>query len=77
LPDIRLRAGSVNEAYSKASKHFEPKRVSHTGNVFDLASYFDTSDPRQSGLRPLRALREAKEAVLEARFQLSVEKQKV
>jgi hypothetical protein len=34
IPAIEGTAGSINEAYTKISTAFEPKRRSHTGNVF-------------------------------------------
>jgi hypothetical protein len=58
------KADSVNHAYTRLSEHFEPHRRSHTANVFDKVFI---KDPKGK-YRPLRHLREDREALHEARF---------
>lgn len=41
IPALEVTAASVNHAYSLISLAFEPKRRSHTANVFDKVVYFD------------------------------------
>lgn len=36
IPALKANAKSLNHAYRLISEHFEPKRISHTGNVFEL-----------------------------------------
>ncbi|MBU1086884.1 MAG: hypothetical protein KKD05_05125 [Candidatus Omnitrophica bacterium] len=35
----KIKASSLNSAYSKISEIYEPKRNSHTGNIFDKVFY--------------------------------------
>ena len=37
IPSLDMKARSLNHAYRLVSEHFEPKRISHSGNVFELA----------------------------------------
>lgn len=34
IPSLELKAGSINQAYTKISKAYQPNRLSNTGNVF-------------------------------------------
>lgn len=52
IPALEGKAFSVNEAYSKISTAFEPKRRSHTGNVFQCV-FVEVDD----NLVPLENLR--------------------
>lgn len=36
IPALDINATSLNHAYRLVSEEFEPKRISHAGNVFDL-----------------------------------------
>ena len=36
IPSLEIRAQSLNHAYRLISEQFEPRRISHTGNVFEL-----------------------------------------
>ena len=36
IPSLEIRAQSLNHAYRLVSEQFEPRRISHSGNVFDL-----------------------------------------
>ena len=38
---VRVQAKSLNQAYTIASKRFEPGRRSHGGRVYDRALYMD------------------------------------
>lgn len=54
IPALGVTAASVNHAYSLISLAFEPKRRSHTANVFDKVVYFD----QQGHVRKLEHLRQ-------------------
>ena len=41
IPALQENASSVNHAYTKISERFEPKRLSHTGNVFQKVLFHD------------------------------------
>lgn len=41
VPSLKSSAESLNEAYTVVSSAFEPKRRSHTGNVFQTIFYLD------------------------------------
>ena len=43
IPSLEIRAQSLNHAYRLISEKFEPRRVSHSGNVFELG-YCKQSD---------------------------------
>lgn len=58
LPDERRRAESINHAYTLVSQVFEPRRRSHSGNVFKRARYL-TGD-RWHRLEDLRREHEVK-----------------
>lgn len=45
---------SVNQAYTRISEHFEPHRLSHAGNVFNLVYFYDT----KLGWQPLSIQRD-------------------
>ena len=36
IPSLKIRAQSLNHAYRLISEQFEPRRISHSGNVFEL-----------------------------------------
>ena len=36
IPSLRMKAKSLNHAYRLVSERFEPRRISHSGNVFEL-----------------------------------------
>lgn len=62
---------SVNQAYTRISEHFEPHRLSHTGNVFNCVYYL------QKPLRiwqPLKRLRDARQAQHESTIAVKPEK---
>ena len=42
IPSLRMKATSLNHAYRLVSERFEPRRISHSGNVFELG-YFKPS----------------------------------
>lgn len=58
LPSLGITAKSVNHAYTKLSEKFEPKRRSHTANVFNTILYLPKG---QHNWRPLEELRQAKQ----------------
>ena len=43
IPSLETRAQSLNHAYRLISEQFEPRRISHSGNVFELG-YCEHSD---------------------------------
>lgn len=47
IPSLDIEASSLNDAYSKISQVFEPKRISHTGNVFNKCYYMHDNNWRQ------------------------------
>ncbi|MCX5643219.1 MAG: hypothetical protein NTZ17_00820 [Phycisphaerae bacterium] len=47
-------AVSLNHAYTLISTHFETKRISHSGNVFQLGWWFDEGQKRWVQLDDLR-----------------------
>jgi len=61
--DDEAGALSINQAYTRLSERFEPKRRSHTGNVFEKVFYVEGDL-----LRPLKILREREEAKLESQL---------
>jgi hypothetical protein len=64
-----IRVASLNEAYSRASELLEPRRRSHTGNVFEKALWLvDHAPPAKVPIepwhnRPLVRLKHLREAV--------------
>jgi hypothetical protein len=62
LPSIMLEAKSVNHAYTLASRHYEKRRRSSGGNVFNCVYYWDDAGVR----RPLKELRTKHEAEFES-----------
>ena len=61
---------SINEAYTRLSERYEPKRHSHTANVFTKVYYLDPTGKA----RPLNTLRQEAEAAMEKKlFALSGE----
>jgi hypothetical protein len=66
IPSLKNeKANSINTAYTMISERFEPKRRSHTGNVFSKCYYYD---PNESKWFPLEELREAEEASFEGQL---------
>lgn len=63
LVDLNEEATSLNHAYTIASKKFETKRVSNTGNVFRHVYY-----KGKNGWEPLEWLRERLDAKFEQRY---------
>ena len=43
IPSLQIEAKSLNHAYRLVSERFEPSRISHSGNVFELG-YFISGD---------------------------------
>ena len=43
IPSLQMKAKSLNHAYRLVSERFEPSRISHSGNVFELG-YFKSGD---------------------------------
>ena len=43
IPSLQIEAKSLNHAYRLVSERFEPSRISHSGNVFELG-YFKSGD---------------------------------
>lgn len=43
IPALKTNAKSLNHAYRLVSEQFEPKRISHTGNVFEVG-YFEREE---------------------------------
>ena len=43
IPSLQMKAKSLNHAYRLVSQRFEPRRISHSGNVFELG-YFKLKD---------------------------------
>jgi hypothetical protein len=58
---------SLNQAYTRLSERYEPKRKSHTGNVFQVVFY---RDPVTGQPRPLEDLRVKAVREWEAKMQL-------
>ena len=54
LLDKEKQPFSVNQAYTRISEHFEPHRLSHAGNVFNLVYFYDT----KLGWQPLSIQRD-------------------
>ena len=63
IPSLRAKADSLNHAYSLISESFEPRRISHSGNVFHVAFY-----PRDGAWWPLNHLRGVHQAKEEKRL---------
>lgn len=61
IPSLGVDADSLNNGYTLISEVFEPKRMSHTGNVFHKCFYKDANKI----WRPLDHLRKEKESELE------------
>jgi hypothetical protein len=66
--DSKTEAKSLNHANTVVSTHFEPHRISHTGNVFNRIYY---QDEKLKGWFPLRTLRDQMQADYEATFYTS------
>jgi len=62
IPSLNSEAYSLNEAYTKISQVFEPKRASHTGNVFKKCYYLCKE---RGEWYPLDHLREIKQSEYE------------
>jgi hypothetical protein len=60
---------SLNQAYTRLSERYEPKRKSHTGNAFQVVFY---RDPATGKHRPLEELRIKAVRGWEAKMQLQV-----
>ena len=43
IPSLEMKAKSLNHAYRLVSERFEPRRISHSGNIFQIG-YFKSSD---------------------------------
>ena len=43
IPSLQIEAKSLNHAYRLVSERFEPSRISHSGNLFELG-YFKSGD---------------------------------
>lgn len=59
IPSLNMETNSLNEAYTKISQAFEPKRRSYTGNVFKKCYY--RSQSNGDIWYPLDSLREIEE----------------
>lgn len=60
IPSLNnIEASSINNAYTIISQEYEPKRKSHTGNVFDKCYYLD-DDKKWHPLEDLRNREENK-----------------
>jgi hypothetical protein len=57
LPHLEVQAGSVNEAYSRLSRHYETHRRSSTGNVFAIVHGPVVRDDGRVTYLPLDVLR--------------------
>lgn len=62
IPALDIEAKSLNHAYRLISERFEPERISHTGNVFELGYYED----EEKGWMPL----EYRRAYLEDKYDI-------
>ncbi len=54
IPSLQVRAQSLNHAYRLISEQFEPERISHSGNVFELGYCEPESLDRWVSLDTLR-----------------------
>ena len=43
IPSLKMKAKSLNHAYRLVSERFEPRRISHSGNIFQIG-YFKSGD---------------------------------
>ena len=55
IPSLEMKAKSLNHAYRLVSEQFEPARISHSGNIFQIG-YFNSGD-RWISLGDLRETR--------------------
>jgi len=69
VPSLNQTYDSVNEAYTRISEHYEPRRRSHTGNVFAKVLYHRDTVKDRRIWSPLDDLRRRLEMTLEQRFQ--------
>jgi hypothetical protein len=56
VPSLNMEARSLNHAYTLLSGRIETDRISHTGNVFQLAYYYSECDASWHLLDRLRSL---------------------
>jgi len=60
IPVMDQEVQSLNTAYTKISEKYEPKRRSHTGNVFEKCLYYSNSTKKWETLDRLRNIEESK-----------------
>ena len=65
LPSLKVKARSLNEAYTKLSEKYEPHRRGHGGNVFQKVFYLP---PGQHNWQPLEELRLAKQIAFQEKL---------
>ena len=66
IPSLQIRAQSLNHAYRLISEQFEPERISHSGNVFELG--YCESPPQSDRWVSLDTLRKT----IAARFEMQL-----